>query len=75
MPASPDAIAAAVLAVFDTLPSKRKPTVRGNGVVEWVPISGVVAECKKNSPTCNFPLSLYSFFRRCFANPKTLNST
>ncbi|KAJ2902785.1 hypothetical protein MKZ38_000139 [Zalerion maritima] len=44
-PASADNIAQAVLTKFDALPPKRKPTVRGNGIVEWVPLSGIVAEC------------------------------
>ncbi|EGX95005.1 tRNA-specific adenosine deaminase [Cordyceps militaris CM01] len=37
-------IAEAVLAQFDKLPAKRKPKVRDNGLHEWVPISGIVAE-------------------------------
>lgn len=39
-----DSIAEAVLAQFNRLPAKRKPKVRDNGLHEWVPISGIVAE-------------------------------
>lgn len=39
-----DAIAAVVLEEFDKLPANRKPAVRSNGVSEWVPLSGIVAE-------------------------------
>ncbi|PHH85888.1 hypothetical protein CDD83_11028 [Cordyceps sp. RAO-2017] len=39
-----DRIADAVIAQFERLPPKRKPAVRDNGVVEWVPLSGIVAE-------------------------------
>ncbi|KAJ4147867.1 hypothetical protein LMH87_002369 [Akanthomyces muscarius] len=37
-------IAEAVLTQFSKLPAKRKPKVRDNGLHEWVPISGIVAE-------------------------------
>ena len=37
-------IADIVLKEFDALPSKRKPQVRGAGVREWVPLSGIVAQ-------------------------------
>ncbi len=37
-------IAEAVLTQFGKLPAKRKPKVRDNGLHEWVPISGIVAE-------------------------------
>ncbi|KAJ3498014.1 hypothetical protein NLG97_g1454 [Lecanicillium saksenae] len=37
-------IAEAVLTQFCKLPAKRKPKVRENGLHEWVPISGIVAE-------------------------------
>ncbi|KAG5924923.1 hypothetical protein E4U42_004526 [Claviceps africana] len=37
-------IARAVIAQFNKLPAKRKPTVRDNGLHEWVPLSGIVAE-------------------------------
>jgi len=38
-----DAIASVVLHEFDNLPSRRKPSIRDNGVHEWVPLSGIVA--------------------------------
>ncbi|KAL7947692.1 adenosine deaminase/editase [Trichoderma barbatum] len=37
-------IARTVISQFDKLPSKRKPCVRDNGLHEWVPLSGIVAE-------------------------------
>ncbi|KAF5542545.1 tRNA-specific adenosine deaminase 1 [Fusarium phyllophilum] len=46
-----DLVAEAVLQQFDKLPSKRKPAVRDNGVHEWVPLSGIVAE-KDGILTC-----------------------
>lgn len=51
MAASADIIAEAVIAQFSKLPSKRKPKVRDNGLHEWVPISGIVAE-KDGHFTC-----------------------
>jgi hypothetical protein len=39
-----DEIADAVLKQFYDLPKKGKPLVRGGGVKEWVPLSGIVAE-------------------------------
>ncbi|KAF4984280.1 hypothetical protein FZEAL_492 [Fusarium zealandicum] len=39
-----DLIAQAVLQRFHKLPAKRKPSVRDNGLHEWVPLSGIVAE-------------------------------
>ena len=39
-----DEIAALVLEQFNRLPQKRKPAVRDNGIHEWVPMSGIVAE-------------------------------
>lgn len=44
MEVSGDKIAQAVLDQFDKLPAKRKPLVRGGGVREWVPLSGIVAQ-------------------------------
>ncbi|TQV93470.1 tRNA-specific adenosine deaminase [Cordyceps javanica] len=44
-------VAEAVLAQFSKLPAKRKPKVRDNGLHEWVPISGIVAE-NNGSFTC-----------------------
>lgn len=40
---SGDEIANVVLKQFDELPTKRKPLSRGEGVREWVPLSGIVA--------------------------------
>ncbi|KAG5976654.1 hypothetical protein E4U55_007258 [Claviceps digitariae] len=37
-------IARTVISQFNKLPAKRKPTVRDNGLREWVPLSGIVAE-------------------------------
>ncbi|KAG6004643.1 hypothetical protein E4U21_000867 [Claviceps maximensis] len=37
-------IARTVISQFNKLPTKRKPTVRDNGLHEWVPLSGIVAE-------------------------------
>ncbi|KAK4080493.1 hypothetical protein Trihar35433_1598 [Trichoderma harzianum] len=44
-------IARAVISQFEKLPSKRKPCVRDNGLHEWVPLSGIVAE-KHGILTC-----------------------
>ena len=44
MDVSGDDIADAVLKQFDKLPAKRKPQIRGDGVREWVPLSGIVAQ-------------------------------
>jgi tRNA-specific adenosine deaminase 1 len=41
---SADDVAKVVLEEFDRLPIKRKPLVRGDGVREWVPLSGIVAQ-------------------------------
>ena len=46
-----DAVASAVLTQFTKLPQKRKPAVRDNGLHEWVPLSGIVAE-KDGKFTC-----------------------
>ncbi|CCE33649.1 related to tRNA-specific adenosine deaminase 1 [Claviceps purpurea 20.1] len=37
-------IARTVISQFNKLPAKRKPTIRDNGLREWVPLSGIVAE-------------------------------
>ncbi|OAA42711.1 Adenosine deaminase/editase [Metarhizium rileyi] len=37
-------IARAVISQFQKLPAKRKPVIRSNGLHEWVPLSGIVAE-------------------------------
>ena len=39
-----DAVASAVLEEFNKLPAKRKPSVRDNGLHEWVPMAGIVAK-------------------------------
>lgn len=39
-----DDVADCVLRQFDQLPKKRKPQDRGNGIREWVPISGIVVK-------------------------------
>lgn len=44
MEVNADAIASVVLEEFRKLPAKRKPTVRDNGLREWVPLSGVVVQ-------------------------------
>ncbi|KAL6807544.1 adenosine deaminase/editase [Trichoderma sp. SZMC 28013] len=44
-------IARTVISQFEKLPSKRKPCVRDNGLHEWVPLSGIVAE-KDGILTC-----------------------
>ncbi|KAI0099830.1 adenosine deaminase/editase [Nemania sp. FL0031] len=47
-----DLIASLVQHEFDKLPAKRKPVVRDNGLREWVPLSGIVAEGKDGKLTC-----------------------
>jgi len=44
METSGDEIADVVLKQFDSWEKKRKPVVRTNGVREWVPLSGIVAQ-------------------------------
>lgn len=44
MTVEPDRIAHIVQVQFHKQPAKRKPTVRGNGLLEWVPLSGIVAQ-------------------------------
>jgi tRNA-specific adenosine deaminase 1 len=44
MDVSGDEIAEVVLKEFDKWPTKRKPLLRGDGVKEWVPLSGIVAQ-------------------------------
>ncbi|KAH7185557.1 adenosine deaminase/editase [Fusarium flagelliforme] len=51
MTSQADLIAQAVLDQFHKLPAKRKPAVRDNGLHEWVPLSGIVAE-KNGVLTC-----------------------
>ncbi|KAI3328468.1 adenosine deaminase/editase [Ustulina deusta] len=52
MTVSSDLIASLVQQEFDKLPTKRKPVVRDNGLREWVPLSGIVAEEKDGKLTC-----------------------
>jgi len=40
----PDEIAHLVLTKFDSFEQKRKPLNRSDGVKEWVPLSGIVAQ-------------------------------
>jgi tRNA-specific adenosine deaminase 1 len=44
MEVSGDDIADVVLKQFDSWEKKRKPVVRTNGVREWVPLSGIIAQ-------------------------------
>lgn len=39
-----DLVASLVQQEYDKLPAKWKPTVRDNGLHEWVPLSGIVAQ-------------------------------
>lgn len=39
-----DIISQAVLDQFEKLPLKQQPKIRDNGLHEWVPLSGIVAE-------------------------------
>ncbi|KAI1346121.1 adenosine deaminase/editase [Xylaria sp. FL0043] len=52
MTVDPDLIASLVLQEFNKLPAKRKPVVRDNGLREWVPLSGIVAEGENGKLTC-----------------------
>ncbi|KAI0401565.1 adenosine deaminase/editase [Xylaria palmicola] len=52
MTTKPDIIASLVQQTFDSLPAKRKPVIRDNGLREWVPLSGIVAEDKDGKLTC-----------------------
>jgi tRNA-specific adenosine deaminase 1 len=52
MPADADEIADRVLAAFERLPANGKPALRPNGVHEWVPLSGIVAEAEDGTLTC-----------------------
>ncbi|KAK2767505.1 hypothetical protein FQN54_003662 [Arachnomyces sp. PD_36] len=35
---------------FDALPKQSKPCIRGNGVKEWIPMSGIVLACHEDTP-------------------------
>ncbi|KAI8948113.1 adenosine deaminase/editase [Xylaria longipes] len=61
-----DLIASLVQQEFDNLPAKRKPVVRDNGLREWVPLSGIVAEEKDGKLTC---LSLATGMK-CLPSPR-----
>lgn len=52
MTAEADAVASTVLEEFNRLPTKRKPQTRGNGIREWVPLSGIVARLGDGSLRC-----------------------
>lgn len=49
-----DDIAEVVQTQFERLPQKRKPQTRGDGVQEWVPLSGIVAQgfWSRDAPYC-----------------------
>ncbi|KAI1478264.1 adenosine deaminase/editase [Daldinia eschscholtzii] len=47
-----DDIAALVQKHYNALPAKRKPVVRGNGIREWVPLAGIVAQDKNGELKC-----------------------
>ncbi|KAI0162035.1 adenosine deaminase/editase [Xylariaceae sp. FL1272] len=52
MTVTPDEIASLVQQEYDKLPAKRKPVIRDNGIREWVPLAGIVAEGKDGKLTC-----------------------
>jgi len=56
------AIASVVLEEYDRLPAKRKPAVRDNGLHEWVPLSGIVAQ------------GIYEMYMRWLLRPSPLSS-
>ena len=60
MTATPDDIALLVQTQYDALPPKRKPVVRDNGLHEWVPLSGIVAEGSTPPPPLP-PKYIYSY--------------
>ena len=49
---NPDEVARLVLRHFDSLPAKRKPMIRPNGVHEWVPLAGIVAHLGDGTLQC-----------------------
>ncbi|PBP20962.1 adenosine-deaminase domain-containing protein [Diplocarpon rosae] len=49
---SGDEVAEVVLREFDKWPAKRRPLVRSDGVKEWVPLSGIVAQVGMGSLEC-----------------------
>ncbi|KAI5922315.1 adenosine deaminase/editase [Camillea tinctor] len=52
MTVTADLVASLVQQQYDQLPAKRKPVVRDNGLHEWVPLSGIVAQGKDNKLKC-----------------------
>ncbi|KAI2472323.1 adenosine deaminase/editase [Annulohypoxylon bovei var. microspora] len=52
MTITPDDIAALVQKHYDALPAKRKPVVRDNGLREWVPLAGIVAQGNNDELWC-----------------------
>ncbi|KAI8627836.1 adenosine deaminase/editase [Xylariaceae sp. FL1651] len=52
MTVTADSIASLVQQEYEKLPAKRKPVIRDNGLREWVPLSGIVAEGKDGKLTC-----------------------
>ncbi|KAI1499997.1 adenosine deaminase/editase, partial [Biscogniauxia marginata] len=52
MTVTADLIASLVQKQYDELPAKRKPVVRDNGLYEWVPLSGIVAQGRDNKLKC-----------------------
>ncbi|EFQ98016.1 tRNA-specific adenosine deaminase 1 [Nannizzia gypsea CBS 118893] len=43
-------VASLVHAHFEALPQRSKPTIHGNGLREWIPLSGIVLVTKVNTP-------------------------
>ncbi|KAI0838179.1 adenosine deaminase/editase [Hypoxylon sp. FL0890] len=52
MTVTADDIAALVQRHYNELPPKRKPVVRGNGLREWVPLAGIVAQGENDELWC-----------------------
>ncbi|KAI2610449.1 hypothetical protein GGR54DRAFT_376511 [Hypoxylon sp. NC1633] len=52
MTVTADDIAELVQKQFDALPAKRKPVVRANGLREWVPLAGIVAQGRDGKLQC-----------------------
>lgn len=61
-----DAIASAVLEEFSKLPAKRKPSVRDNGLHEWVPMAGIVAK----GAACYMPRKKSKLLTDTISRPK-----
>ncbi|KAG5206007.1 Adenosine-deaminase editase domain protein [Trichophyton interdigitale] len=43
-------VASLVHAHFEALPQRSKPTIHGNGMREWIPLSGIVLVTNENTP-------------------------